>query len=731
MPEMICPFCKKAWPQDFKWCMEDGSELEQNIGQYEGEIEEGVEGGITCPDCGKPIDPRDEFCAGCGVRLQTAEEARAATEKLTCPGCGGAVAPAEEFCGHCGAALTEEAAAAQAAQQQPPPAANIICPQCSLELPAGSVYCHSCGYQFVKTQEEQPGQQAAFSGMGACPNCGMEVQPGEAFCGTCGYNMGGAAAPAAPVAAEQPALPPAAPAAGAACPNCGMAVQPGETFCGNCGNPMAQAAAPEAAAPQAAPPAATAAGSCPQCGMEVQPGEAFCGTCGYNMGGAAAPAAPVAAEQPALPPAAPAAGAACPNCGMAVQPGETFCGNCGNPMAQAPAPEAAAPQAAAPPAPEAAAPAAPSDGCPQCGMEIDPGENICSTCGYELTPAAAAAPAPEAAAPQAAAPPAPEAAAPAAPSGGCPQCGMEMEPGETICSTCGYELTAAAAPAPAPQPGGIDLDAPEMQVSEAKIALRCPECGSTRMAQGGMFCAVCGAMVGEDDGPSEFAADEAGAGELPDGVTPGDLGDPFAQSAPAPDPDQAPQDEAPMPSLGDVTGSDLVCPSCGLEGYPGHETCVACGTPLTTQSEVVAATASTLHAAPAPEPASDAPLEPGGEEPVDEYGAPLPPSGPSLGDITGDVLVCSQCGFEAMPGAEQCTRCGGSFITVAEEMDRVAMDTVPAPEPEAPAPAAVEPAPATPQPDAGGEGDMKICSCCGTPSPASEEFCSNCGVDFD
>lgn len=682
MPEMICPFCKKAWPQDFRWCMEDGSELEQNIGQYD-MADDGMPG-LECPDCGARIDPRDEFCAGCGSRLQSAEEARAATEKLSCPKCGNAANPTEPFCGHCGAPLGEEPEVPQAAPAGAPAAASAA----------------------------------------ACPNCGMTVNPGDAACGTCGQMLAAAAPAYAPPAPAYAPSAPAAPAPAAAmvmCPQCQLELPPGTDYCHSCGYQFVKS---EEDIRAAGAVAFSGMGSCPNCGMEMQPGEAFCGTCGFNLAAAAAAAAPEPAaaavvEQP------PAAAASCPNCGMEVQAGETFCGTCGFNLAADATP--------VPPAPQMETPAPADDstaGCPNCGMEIFPGENMCSTCGHEIGAAPAAQEPPPAYQP----PPAAAAPPPAA-SGdvsACPTCGMDVMPGETMCTTCGQDLTGESAqyeaapeppPAPAYAPPAQEFAQPELEVRESLLKLRCKECGSTRTTQGGMFCAVCGAMIGQDDEYEPYTEPDK-----PKGARSGDMADPFAPppdlAGPEPDggdpfvDDRPAAPEAPMPSLGDVTGSDLVCPQCGLEGYPGTDTCFACGTRFVPQSEVVAAAAASaaveitdplaLSGEPEPE------LEPA------EY-TPAPPAGPSLLDITGETMICSVCGLEAIRGAEICTGCGGRLISAAQEIEQTAAQLqTPEPEPES------EPQQAAQAP-AGGE---KICTCCGSANPDDVEFCAVCGVDF-
>jgi rRNA maturation endonuclease Nob1 len=64
-------------------------------------IQHGVASGkytLACPDCGRPYQPGDAFCAACGASLAD-----------TCPQCGAPYHPGDAFCARCGTPLTEEA----------------------------------------------------------------------------------------------------------------------------------------------------------------------------------------------------------------------------------------------------------------------------------------------------------------------------------------------------------------------------------------------------------------------------------------------------------------------------------------------------------------------------------------------------------------------------------------------------------------------------------------------
>jgi hypothetical protein len=64
-------------------------------------IQHGVASGkhtLACPDCGRPYQAGDAFCAACGASLAD-----------TCPQCGAPYHPEDVFCARCGTPLTEEA----------------------------------------------------------------------------------------------------------------------------------------------------------------------------------------------------------------------------------------------------------------------------------------------------------------------------------------------------------------------------------------------------------------------------------------------------------------------------------------------------------------------------------------------------------------------------------------------------------------------------------------------
>ena len=64
--------------------------------------------GAACPNCGKPYQPGDAFCTGCG---QSLPQFAAEPVQTRCPECGAPFLPDDAFCAKCGAVLTEDVAA--------------------------------------------------------------------------------------------------------------------------------------------------------------------------------------------------------------------------------------------------------------------------------------------------------------------------------------------------------------------------------------------------------------------------------------------------------------------------------------------------------------------------------------------------------------------------------------------------------------------------------------------
>jgi len=518
MPEMICPFCQRIYQDDFKWCMDDGSELEQNLGQYAESEHDGTM--VPCPECGEPVDTRDLFCGNCATKLEG---------RLPQP-------EPDEYESYGGEEYDEPMPPPSAGAPPPPPPApgappppvqepmppvpeesagpTRECPSCGAQIGLADTFCGTCG---AELESAVPAAQLDGTIQGrVCPHCAAGLEPTDTYCGVCG----------------NPVEPEIEPPAAQICSSCGMELGPEDTFCGTCGNPVQQQAADDSST-QAAP---AAAGTCPSCGMDVAPGEAFCGTCGNPVGeGAGAPeeqpvdisVPPAEAPAPEVPPAeAPAAGT-CPNCGMDVAPGEAFCGTCGNPVVgDAGVPEETPVEILSPeepavpgevqemPTPPPGVPVsaesepAAAGVCPNCGMETAPDDTFCATCGNPLG-GEGEAPAAE-----------PEGGAPGVEAGGgaqypsiaditadipvCPQCGLEGEAGQTMCRACGVEMTTEGNLDPGVPGAFVEPGAEESVEAAAEGQQDQPGIPPAEpTADGQKICSVCGQVNTAD---AEFCA---------------------------------------------------------------------------------------------------------------------------------------------------------------------------------------------------------------------------------
>lgn len=310
MAGMICPYCKLDYPSDYKWCMEDGSELEQNMGQFD----ENADGAtrVPCPECGEPVDIRDIYCGSCATKLEgRLPQPEAEEEEYEEP-------QYEEY----NEAPAPPIPAAPAYQAPPQDLPTRPCPKCGTEVALDDTFCGGCG---APLESAIPASDWTTLGR-ACPHCAGGLDPEDTFCGSCGHSVEPEVAPAAP----------------SVCESCGMEVSADDTFCGTCGAPVQQqSAAPveqyqESAAHQNYAPAveqsyagASEGGPCPNCGMDAAPGEAFCGTCGAQLSGGQGGGYQ---EEPApLPSISDFTKdiAVCPSCGIPGEPGQTTCITCG------------------------------------------------------------------------------------------------------------------------------------------------------------------------------------------------------------------------------------------------------------------------------------------------------------------------------------------------------------------------------------------------------------------
>ena len=122
--------------------------------------------------------------------------------------------------------------------------------------------------------------------------------------------------------------------------------------------------------------------------------------------------------------------------------------------------------------------------CPNCGADVQPGAQFCSTCGQKIVQAP-----------------------PAGTAGTCPSCGAPLEEGAAFCSNCGARIEAdpmeaTIVPEPAPKPASV-----------------CPSCGAP-LEPDMLFCVNCGARV---EKPAEAAKPDAYAQEMEPTQAPSDL----------------------------------------------------------------------------------------------------------------------------------------------------------------------------------------------------------------
>lgn len=67
----------------------------------------------------------------------------------------------------------------------------IKCPGCGADIPAGTLFCNTCGTRIVQEQQPapQPVQAAPTGATRFCTSCGSPVPEGYAFCTNCGNKL--------------------------------------------------------------------------------------------------------------------------------------------------------------------------------------------------------------------------------------------------------------------------------------------------------------------------------------------------------------------------------------------------------------------------------------------------------------------------------------------------------------------------------------------------------------
>ncbi len=206
--------------------------------------------------------------------------------------------------------ISAQAAEIERIRNEQPPEAPVVaqyghlCPQCHIQLPAGTDFCPHCGSRAVDIAPPSvtPGV--------ICPVCGGTIPAGARFCPN----------DATPV--EQAIAPP--PPRTAVCSSCQASVPAGAVFCPECGASISAPPVPEQPeAEQAAEERAPEGIYCPDCGSPIPAEAEFCPECGHRL-----TAVPLPPEEPATVEVAPSVN--CPDCGESIPDEALFCPECGS-----------------------------------------------------------------------------------------------------------------------------------------------------------------------------------------------------------------------------------------------------------------------------------------------------------------------------------------------------------------------------------------------------------------
>jgi RNA polymerase subunit RPABC4/transcription elongation factor Spt4 len=81
--------------------------------------------GLTCPNCGSPVNASQQFCGVCGTKVTAALQQPPLSsvppqQPPACPNCGTPIKPDQPFCGLCGTKLTGSGQQPPVMMQQPP-----------------------------------------------------------------------------------------------------------------------------------------------------------------------------------------------------------------------------------------------------------------------------------------------------------------------------------------------------------------------------------------------------------------------------------------------------------------------------------------------------------------------------------------------------------------------------------------------------------------------------------
>jgi len=80
---------------------------------------------LSCPSCGSPVKPDQQFCGICGTKLSPVP---AQSSQMNCPSCGSPVSSEQQFCGICGTKIADAVSTPVAPPPPPPPSQPAASP---------------------------------------------------------------------------------------------------------------------------------------------------------------------------------------------------------------------------------------------------------------------------------------------------------------------------------------------------------------------------------------------------------------------------------------------------------------------------------------------------------------------------------------------------------------------------------------------------------------------------
>jgi RNA polymerase subunit RPABC4/transcription elongation factor Spt4 len=126
---------------------------------------------------------RDQI-AGAVLDMRQRGEPLPPEVEALCANIDGIMAQVAEHEAQLAAINAEVAPGSQPARPAAPAAATKVCPNCHTSIPAATMFCTTCGYNFAAA----PAAPATKTTV-TCPNCHFEVPGGSAFCPNCGSRV--------------------------------------------------------------------------------------------------------------------------------------------------------------------------------------------------------------------------------------------------------------------------------------------------------------------------------------------------------------------------------------------------------------------------------------------------------------------------------------------------------------------------------------------------------------